>query len=228
MFDEILCFGYDVYHYAKYHWNMIGGVAKGGSVFKTLDYIKQNINAETANYCFDVINTAEDKELVAAALEEVMFKSANEYRVKWTADCFRKLPEYTELIDDHVYQNNSGFHHVDDLASDKACEAVKASKNPEKMITDILKGEYYAISGWFPNYEDHYEALSEAISTLDQVLEVHKNRDKDDRKRIIIGFYDQLQRAIEENGIEIIKQYCSEVRQKVRDNALELMVITNA
>lgn len=115
-----------------------------------------------------------------------------------------------------------------EILSDKAYRAI--SKNP-KLIKEILYGNY-------SSYTMHirlncgYKELKLVKKTHNLVLDIHEGRTYPDRQKIEENFFDELNRALSQaddykGKVRNLRRYCHEVRQLMKDNADELMVITN-
>lgn len=211
---------------AKYHWNITKSTYIRDPPISRCEIIRENVDIESASYCLDTINMSYNRDKVSYALVKIS-QTKNRCAVKDAADCFRRYPENTQLLYDILQQSHAEKLQLMYLASDKAFEAVNKAKNPKKMIIDILDGKYYNIGNCMLNDIDHYKISTHIFETLDWVLDLHNGRTNSNKRRIQIGFFNELERAIEENGTQIIKQYCREVRAKIKKNADELMVITN-
>lgn len=113
---------------------------------------------------------------------------------------------------------------------------IENSNNPKRIIEKIYYKDYSSVRD---NIQDDdvrnsisYNDMNNLVKMENFIHQIHKERKDDHRNQIVEGFYSELNRAIAQGGdlkqkISYVKQYCEEVRKKLKENTLELMVVTS-
>lgn len=115
---------------------------------------------------------------------------------------------------------------LDSLADYK--EQIQKSKNRKKTIDRVISGTYDRYSKRIGMYLE-CEDLDLVVDTSRLVQEIHSSRLAPDMAKIENGFFDELNRSIHqvngyENKLKNLRIYCREVKQKIRNEAEELML----
>lgn len=119
------------------------------------------------------------------------------------------------------------FDNLDQLLSARAYNEIKKTKNPTNLIKKIIS-KYYGEAHHIMDPEIGFSDLDLVRETLDFVLNVHNNRTVQQRNQIEEGFYDELQRAMDQGDKSyMLRQYCIEVKNRIKENVGDLMVVTN-
>lgn len=132
------------------------------------------------------------------------------------------------VLERYVYTSTR----INRLKVDKAFEGIKKSKKPKELITHILRHDFSEYDKYIRDvdvwYNINYNDMSHLFATLDFVMEIHNNKSLKHREDVFLGFYQELNRAIEqgntlEEKMELLYEYCREVKEKLVENVGELM-----
>lgn len=150
-------------------------------------------------------------------------------KVREASDVFVKYKDY---FDDFVRVISYSTIALDklnykDMLDDEVYESVRDSKNPGRLIKRVLTQGYKSLM----KYEFKHQEMEIVLDTIDLIHEVHKKREKNQLCRIVNGFYQELDRAVNQGNdynsrLKMLKEYCNDVQKQMRDNVDELMVIT--
>lgn len=146
------------------------------------------------------------------------------------------MDKYFDMDTNELYlafrdQQNIRDLDINELLTDRAYNAMKRSKDQKKTLHKILSNNYGRRSKEIAHGDKiGYKELDLIFSTYKFVKGIHAKRNSEDMKEIREGFYSNLNRAIVQASdnkgmVRQVRQYCSEVRQKMEDNVDELMVI---
>lgn len=147
-----------------------------------------------------------------------------------------KYSEHDDLIINAINNYGAQYATIRTLREEVVYNAINKSRNPRKLINLVIKGDYgRTIKGIEERQVYENIDLEDAClikQTLEVIKTVHKNRQKYQIERIENGFYDGLNRAIYQadnykGKIKNIRQYCREVQLRIKDEAADLMVVTN-
>lgn len=168
------------------------------------------------------------------------FDPENAKKVTETLAAFAKRKKYDQslrLIEQYHDNNFSALYvmlkaevNLDALETDQAYEAVKKSKNPLATMKRIVSDEYDEVRMFNENLR--YKDMDLIIETLDFVDKIHRERGSHDLAIIHMSFYGELERAMQQvddydKQCKNLRQFCYEVKRKIRANAAELMVVNN-
>lgn len=174
----------------------------------------------------EVHNTIDKFDEDISALIDIVFNKDKEY-IKKT---IKGLQKYGSDLN-YVLNKTGGIGDIDELLTSYAYEQIKKSKNPREVIELIYLGNYSSVRKEI-DVELNYHDLYRIKRTLSLVNDIHEERNEKDIDKIKIGFYAELNRAISQsdsyNGkVKNARKYCAEVEAKMKDNASDLMVITD-
>lgn len=130
-----------------------------------------------------------------------------------------------------VIKNKVGDFH--ELLSERSYNKVMNSEKPLWTMVKIIHASYSETRRKITDpvgTQLDYKDLELVKDTLTFVQNVHKKRES--LEDINKGFYQELNRSIDQGSdykskIRNLRRYCNEVQQRVRDEAEELMVVTN-
>lgn len=179
---------------------------------------------------FDHLTKADYYDSAIEALRKVAVKTNTETALK-AAEVIKKYNNF-EIADvinrcvDHVASLD-----YDELLLDQAYESIQKSKNPQKRMFELLTNVYSNVRKKV-DLDLSYDHLELILQTYEFVLDIHQERNTDDRVKILDGFYQELNRSVAQGRnykekVELLEQYCNEVKQRVQDEASELMVMHN-
>lgn len=150
--------------------------------------------------------------------------------VEYVIEALDKYIDEFEDFDTFISELD-GQCYFQELLSDDCYQKVSASKNPYEYMKKIVAKDYHDLrvnmdEGEILSYKD----LDSVFETWQLVEEVHISREYEDLEKIEDGFYAELNRAMSQGSNDgqkrrNLKQYCREVRNKIRDNAADLMVM---
>lgn len=200
----------------------------GVDIMRDVAQIRNKQNAYTALQCVKTIKHIVDyshEQKISAVLHKM--STVSEKLTLNVAAVYRKYPQYHELISAEML--DSYFYDPCILLEEENYKKVKESENPVKTFKYFLKGRYNLLrnrindGGMFSDDELEY-----ILDTEDQVLAIHKEREVGDIGTIRRGFWDELNRALDQadgykGKLRMMKQYCKEVSAKIKENAEELM-----
>lgn len=104
-------------------------------------------------------------------------------------------------------------------------QAYSLRQNRYDLILQNIKDEELK-----QNIGDDWKRVNRATKL---VYKIHQNKSMYDQGQILVGFYEELNRAVSQGNnldekVKMLRQYCDEVEEQMKDNAEELMVVTNA
>lgn len=173
-------------------------------------------------------NVQYDAKVVAVALTaskkpEVMIEICERYK------------DHRQIICNSILQKEEVCN-MEDLLDSEVYHSIIGSKQPDKIIEKILCEEYYTVKSRIKDREVvaniSYAEIDKIIETTDFIERIHSQRGPRSMENIRSGFYTEMNRAISQGRnynqkLGMIHVYCSEVKQRIMDNASELMVVTN-
>lgn len=141
---------------------------------------------------------------------------------------------HSDVVAEVLKEVDKDFY-IGEFMSTRAYNELKNSRDPKKTVEQIMENPYGDVIKWIKDSDVFdkigYNDLKKIKSTVDFVMQVHSARANSQLNIIEYGFYEQLNRAVEQNSdykdkIRSVRQYCNEVRDRVEDEAPELMVMT--
>lgn len=211
---------------------------------EVLDFFSRNANREGLNVVRSLIEGIKEySDNVISASLELFDKYMSEKRFKKLGLIYRNalggnttemlvkvIDKYYEHLDDFYqsidFSNRIVESQLRELLTDKAYEAINKCSNKKKMFRRLITKDYSFRESI--KAEVSYDDLDVVDKTWDQIHAIYMNKDLEYTRVIRKGFYSELNRAISQGDVsKNLRQYCKEVRDKIREHADELMVITD-
>lgn len=223
------------YQHGGRAYDLIKSIDSMCDSYNNIDVVKQRMDF----YFDDKINDAILK--YEGRMNKILFRSIVDASSKdfvWQViEVFEKYKTHLKYILDEFW--DEGHDEIRDikpsaLLNDKAYNEVIRSRNPGKLIRDLMTKNYSVIQICIKDVNFvkgvSYEDLSLLESTVEFVSNMTKERSSEDKTKINDGFWAELNRAISQGETfdeksKYLRQYCHEVKVRMKDNASELMVI---
>lgn len=143
---------------------------------------------------------------------------------------FNKYNKYSKIIDKAITDWFS--INVSELLHKNAYDYIERSIDKGAAIRKLIKTDYISIRSSIDDAivseELDYKDLDRMVSVENFIHEVHKRRDPDSLGKVHLGYYEELNRAVDQGRnlkekIRYFRRYLNEVEQQMQDNVGELM-----
>lgn len=157
-------------------------------------------------------------------------------QVKYLSRVYKKYGDLHENISKVISFDYTKDFDFGELLREEVYKQITNSENPEGLIEDCLFSGLGSVRMEITDDKFREKVkLSDLLKvkkTFSLVMEIHRERDRDDSHKIIEGFFEEMNRVIYQGKdykaqAKYLRQYCKEVEKQMKDNAKDLMVITN-
>lgn len=140
-------------------------------------------------------------------------------------DIARIYDKYIDMFENLADMFEGDYLH--ELTKDECYEHIVNSRNPAESFKEIMSTDYGTMKQKIT--EDFtYRDLRIVKETWNLVKNIHSKRDDKHIKEIEDGFYSELNRAVAQGDKNrMLKIYCNEVKNQIRQNGKDLMVVTH-
>lgn len=171
----------------------------------------------------------------------LVYRAAANYKdaevVKQLNTVFEKFEKYSRQIIDIFDAQDHKYSRIyfQELLNENAYKYVNKSTHPGMALHRLLTHPYLWQREGYPEdirQKIGYRDMDRVTDLEDFIREVHAERNHLDVEKIIDGYRNELDRAMDQaddfkGKIRNLRQYCREVEQQIRNNIEDLMVVTD-